>query len=70
MEQAVAQIFRACEAPEIGASAMLEWAPPHVKAACGGVWGKPRSDSGLMRKVKQSFDPGGVLSPGRFAGEI
>lgn len=70
IEQAAAQIFRACEAPEIGALAMLEWAPPQVKAACGGVWGKPRPDFGLMRKVKQSFDPGGVLSPGRFAGGI
>ncbi len=70
IEQAATQIFHACEEPEIGASAMLEWAPPRVKAACGGVWGKPRSDFGLMQKVKQSFDPGGVLSPGRFAGGI
>jgi glycolate oxidase FAD binding subunit len=34
------------------------------------VWGRERADLGLMRKVKQVFDPEGILSPGRFVGGI
>jgi hypothetical protein len=68
--KAVQGVFRACGKSEINASAMLEWCPPEVKAAAGGVWGSPRPDFGLMRRVKHSFDPNGVLSPGRFAGGI
>jgi len=67
---AVKQVFDACNNPEIGASAMLEWCPPEIKSAAGGVWGAPRKDFGLMQRVKKSFDPNGVLSPGRFAGGI
>ena len=67
---AVQDVFRVCGKSEINASAMLEWCPPEVKSAAGGVWGPPRPDFGLMRRVKNSFDPNGVLSPGRFAGGI
>ena len=64
------EVFRVCGKSEINASAMLEWCPPEVKFAAGGVWGRSRPDFGLMRRVKNSFDPGNVLSPGRFAGGI
>ena len=70
LTKAVQEVFRACGKPEINASAMLEWCRPEVKSAAGGVWGPPRPDFGLMRRVKNSFDPSGVLSPGRFAGGI
>lgn len=30
------------------------------------VWGAAGSDAGLMRSVKQQFDPAGLLNPGRF----
>jgi glycolate oxidase FAD binding subunit len=70
MTAMVREVFQACGKPEINASAMLEWHPPEVKAAAGGVWGSPRNDFALMRRVKTAFDPRGVLSPGRFAGGI
>jgi glycolate oxidase FAD binding subunit len=34
------------------------------------VWGEARPDIALMRRVKEIFDPGNILSPGRFAGGI
>jgi glycolate oxidase FAD binding subunit len=64
------EVFQTCGKPEIDASAMIEWCPPEVKRAGGGVWGPPRNDFALMRRVKAAFDPRGVLSPGRFAGGI
>jgi glycolate oxidase FAD binding subunit len=70
LTKTVQEVFRTCAKSEIGASAMLEWCPPEVKSAAGGVWGAARQDFGLMRRVKLAFDPNGVLSPGRFAGEI
>ncbi|MCX8118768.1 MAG: FAD-binding oxidoreductase [Desulfobacterota bacterium] len=30
------------------------------------VWGPPRSDYGIMRRLKEEFDPKGILNPGRF----
>jgi glycolate dehydrogenase FAD-binding subunit len=70
ISKAVQEVFGACGKSEFNASAMLERAPAEVKKAAGGVWGAPRPDFGLMRRVKNSFDPNGVLSPGRFAGGI
>ncbi|MBZ5662881.1 MAG: FAD-binding oxidoreductase [Acidobacteriia bacterium] len=70
LSKAVQEVFRVCGKSEINASAMLEWCPPEVKLAAGGVWGPPRPDFGLMKRVKDSFDPNGVLCPGRFAGGI
>ena len=34
------------------------------------VWGLPRSDVALMRRLKEEVDPTGVLNPGRFVGGI
>lgn len=34
------------------------------------VWGKPPETIEVMRSIKQEFDPGRVLNPGRFAGRI
>jgi glycolate oxidase FAD binding subunit len=30
------------------------------------IWGKPRGDYALVRRVKQALDPRGVFNPGRF----
>jgi FAD/FMN-containing dehydrogenase len=34
------------------------------------IWGKPRGDYALMRRVKQALDPHGVFNPGRFVDGI
>jgi glycolate oxidase FAD binding subunit len=60
-------VFHASD--ELGAKARIEFAPTELKRAVN-VWGTPRPDFELMRRVKKVFDPGNVLSPGRFAGAI
>jgi glycolate oxidase FAD binding subunit len=66
----IPEVFRACNQPEMQASAMLEWCPKELKTAPDVVWGPARPDFELMRRVKKSFDPQSVLAPGRFAGGI
>jgi glycolate oxidase FAD binding subunit len=42
-------------------------------SALGGdfdAWGGRRTDYGLIRAVKQKFDPGGIMNPGRFVGGL
>jgi glycolate oxidase FAD binding subunit len=34
------------------------------------VWGPPGKDFALMRGLKEQFDPGKILNPGRFVGEL
>jgi FAD/FMN-containing dehydrogenase len=34
------------------------------------VWGRPRADFALMRRLKEQFDPHGTLNPGRFLGRL
>lgn len=70
----IPQIARVAEAvfhvaAEAGAKARIEFAPVELKRMIN-VWGVARPDFELMQRVKKVFDPGGVLSPGRFAGEI
>jgi glycolate dehydrogenase FAD-binding subunit len=60
-------VFRASD--ELGSKARIEFAPAELKRAVN-VWGTARPDFGLMRRVKNVFDPQSVLSPGRFAGGI
>jgi glycolate oxidase FAD binding subunit len=48
---------------------MLPWCPPELKSEIN-VWGAPARDFPLMHKLKNVFDPGGTLSPGRFMGGI
>jgi glycolate oxidase FAD binding subunit len=51
-----------------GGSAVLRCASPHRKATLD-VWG-PVPALGLMRRLKDQFDPEHRLSPGRFVGGI
>ncbi len=51
-----------------GGSAVLRCAPPHRKAGLD-VWG-PVPAWGLMRRLKDQFDPEHRLAPGRFVGGI
>jgi glycolate oxidase FAD binding subunit len=55
---------------EAGRGALvLEKAPAELRAAVD-VWGEPRPDFALMRRLKQQFDPQGILNPGRFVGGV
>lgn len=49
---------------------VVEAAPPDVKAAAGDVFGPAREDFSIMRRLKDTLDPAGVLAPGRFLGGI
>lgn len=35
-----------------------------------GVWGGPRADWEMMRRIKQALDPARVMNPGRFVGNL
>jgi glycolate oxidase FAD binding subunit len=63
------QLLEATSSPEIGGRPMIEWCPTELKRQVN-VWGPTRDDVVLMQRLKQAFDPQGILSPGRFAGGI
>jgi glycolate oxidase FAD binding subunit len=52
-----------------GGSLVVVKAPPELKRAVD-VWGPATDALGLMRRVKERFDPDRRLSPGRFLGGI
>ncbi len=53
---------------DLGGNWVLERAPGDWKSGLGSVWGEPKPAQGLMRQIKQQFDPRLVLNPGRTAG--
>ncbi len=67
LQRASEEIFAAGDA--VGARAMIESCPAELKRAVN-VWGAPRGDLELMKRVKKVFDPAGILAPGRFVGGI
>jgi glycolate oxidase FAD binding subunit len=52
-----------------GGSLVALEAPPELKERVD-VWGPVGDAEGLMRRVKERFDPEGTMSPGRFVGGI
>ncbi len=52
-----------------GGSAVVRGAPLPIKQAVE-VWGPVGDALPLMRRVKEQFDPDGIMSPGRFVGGI
>ncbi len=48
---------------------VVESCPPSLKRQID-VFGEAPPSFSLMRRVKEQFDPGGVLSPGRFIGRL
>jgi glycolate oxidase FAD binding subunit len=50
-------------------NAVVESSPLPIKKQVE-VWGKPRADNLIMRRLKEEMDPAGVLNPGRFVGGI
>ncbi|MGH9453955.1 MAG: FAD-binding oxidoreductase [Terriglobia bacterium] len=56
-------------ATRLGGAVTIASGPPALKRQVDS-WGLPAADLTAMRKVKQTLDPGGILSPGRFVGGI
>lgn len=56
-------------AAKAGGSAVLESAPPGVKAGLD-VWGPKRPEWRFLDGIKQVLDPGRILNPGRYVGGI
>lgn len=56
-------------ASELGGTMVVEACPRPLKERFD-VWGEPGADFPLMRRVKEQFDPQGILSPGRFLGRL
>jgi len=57
------------EAAKHEGNLIVESSPRDLKERIS-VWGRPRSDEVVMRRLKETVDPGGVLNPGRFVGGI
>jgi len=57
------------EAAKQDGNLIVEAAPAALKEKVN-VWGEPRNDTVVMRRLKEKVDPAGVLNPGRFVGGI
>ena len=56
-------------AEDLGGALVIERCPPELKRRVN-VWGSTGSDFEAMRRVKTTWDPKGILSPGRFVGGL
>ena len=52
-----------------GAGLFIDAAPPDVKTSRD-VFGPPRADLEIMRRIKHEYDPDRILAPGRFYGRL
>jgi glycolate oxidase FAD binding subunit len=53
-----------------GGSLVIERGPAWIKPECE-TWGSINPEIlGIMKRIKAEFDPGDVLSPGRFVGGL
>jgi len=57
------------EAVKYGGGLVVESSPLSIKKKVD-VWGGPRSDYVIARRLKEQIDPGGILNVGRFVGGI
>jgi glycolate oxidase FAD binding subunit len=57
----------ASQASQYEGNLVVESSPPSIKERVN-VWGISRSDCGIMQRIKEQVDPGGILNPGRFIG--
>jgi glycolate oxidase FAD binding subunit len=69
LAQTATELIHSSSGSEIGGRPMIEWCPTRLKQQVN-VWGPARDDLVLMQRLKQAFDPRGILSPGRFMGGI
>jgi glycolate oxidase FAD binding subunit len=63
LTDAASRIFSLCASENVSAS--LPWCPIALKRTVS-VWGPPRPDFTLMRRLKSAFDPQNIFAPGRF----
>lgn len=56
-------------AKDAGGFAIVEHCEPSIKKRID-VWGEHPPGMEIMRRIKQNFDPQGILNPGRFLGGI
>ena len=63
LAQAAPAIFARCA--KENASATLPWCPTALKHRVN-VWGPPRPDLALQRRLKSAFDPQNLFAPGRL----
>ena len=58
-------------AANLGGSTVVETCPPEVKAGMD-VWegAAGPAELAIMRRIKDKFDPAGILNPGRFVGGL
>ena len=70
-QQRAAETIKAlrAEAARLSGHLFVEAAPEEWKPALN-LWGNPPAHLPLLKAIKESFDPAGVLSPGRFVGGI
>lgn len=57
------------EALRLGGHLIVEAAPAEWKSQLD-IWGAPPTHFSLLQQLKQTFDPVGILAPGRFVGGI
>jgi len=60
-------VHEACA--KLGGQSTIPWCPTTWKSNLK-VWGPENPDFPQMRKIKNVFDPQGILSPGRFVGGL
>ena len=66
--RAIVERLRAAAA-SLGGTLVVEHADPAIKPGLD-LWGDGIEGLALMKRIKQTLDPGDVLSPGRFVGGI
>ena len=56
-------------AHQLGGRLIIERCPPHTKSRID-VWDDVGEPMAIMRRMKDQYDPKGILNPGRYAGGI
>jgi glycolate oxidase FAD binding subunit len=56
-------------AVEANGNLMVQDAPPELKPKLP-IWGAPRTDFPVLTRIKNRLDPSGIMSPGRFVGQL
>ncbi|HKW35908.1 MAG TPA: FAD-binding oxidoreductase [Candidatus Acidoferrum sp.] len=63
LSESATAVFSLCQTENV--SATLPWSPTALKRTVN-IWGPPRPEFALMRRLKSAFDPQNIFAPGRF----